>query len=379
MALHGRATAVLAAACTVLLLVQPLAVAGHGLLSYPPHRTAFNSGDNAYTCAHCLNAGGTNEQSSSRTQTYTDQFPSTALHRICGDPVSHPARNEGSFPSTKVTIDDDGSFRVDVVITTNHWGKMCFRVFTNPADVDAGNENAAQKIYREDDPSNNCVYPPQQDGTDGDGLVFVGSATKDNWGEGWGNLYRAWFKWPGLSCEGYCVLHMHWTTGHSCTPPGIPAGNVKYYNPTWPTPACGDPSIWPEQFWNCANFIVDGTVAVVETASNEPTVTTKWGDRIYWPGPDKGDGRGPQCGNYNKIKNIKRCKEQAPKPAPVSNAAARVAGDIPAYQACGDEATPAFPNSSCQAGLACAQQNKYYSQCLPQAEVPATYVVQYHV
>lgn len=46
------ALAAIVAAC------GPLGVTGHGLLTYPPMRTALVNGNGATDCGHCLNSGG---------------------------------------------------------------------------------------------------------------------------------------------------------------------------------------------------------------------------------------------------------------------------------------------------------------------------------
>ncbi len=78
---------------------------------------------------------------------------------------------------------------------TNHWGKICFRVFLNPADVN-GNEGAAQPIIRKDG-QGSCVYPPQVDGSDGDGLTYIGQANNADFFGGFGYKYLAEYRYVG--------------------------------------------------------------------------------------------------------------------------------------------------------------------------------------
>lgn len=307
----------------------PLAL-GHGLLTYPAMRTAFEAGGNAHDCAHCRNAGGTWAQSGEGALAFADGYPSNAAHGLCGDLPGNTRNVHGNFPTTTVDV-GGGTLRTRFTVTTNHWGKLCFYVFTNPDDVASGNEAAGIPLQRADG-QGNCVFPPQVDKTDGDGMVYAGPATPADWLEGWGDNYDSLLHWPAsLHCNGFCVLQSHWTTGHTCTPPGVPPHAVKLYD-GWPAPPCeGSTALWPEQFWNCANFVPAAeTVAVTLQLPPQPPL---------------------------------------PPPEDVSA--------IAAYMQCGDDTAMPYGFSRCMHGLQCARQNDYYAQCLPPHEVPADWDVVY--
>ncbi len=213
---------------------------------------------------------GTDRQSGGHTLQWVDQFPSKAVMNPCGDPLGNDRNMVGSFPTTQLDI-STGVFPIKFAITTNHWGRIRYRLYTNENDLNTERHVLLERA----DGKGIQVYPPQENGKDGDGMRALGQATNADWLGGWGDLYQSEFRWPaGVTCQPVCVIQMEWVTGHSCTPEGVPDANAKFYGGQPAVPCSKQGSPWPEVFLNCANVVVgSGSVAVSAATTTNTTIT----------------------------------------------------------------------------------------------------------
>lgn len=317
--------------CAIITLLGLPALDAHGLMTFPPMRTAFTPFFGATDCPFCLNAGGTDRQSGGRTIQWEDVYPSKALHTPCGDPPGVTRNMVGTFPTTQLTLNADGSFPIRFAITTNHWGIIKYRLFANSVDL----ESARGVLLQRADGNGAGVFPPQSDGSDGDGMKALGQATSADWLGGWGQLYESRFLWPeGFSCAPVCVIQMEWTTGHSCTPPGVPDSSAKFYGgqPAIPCTTPGNP--FPEQFWNCADVVASGgktrTIVPSNTTAAAPVATP-----AVVALSDKGTGL-----------------------------ASRKPGSIGEWQQCGDFNNMPYTDVACAVG-SCIKMTETFAKCTP--------------
>lgn len=145
---------------------------------------------------------GTAKQSGERSIQWEDVYPTKALINPCGDPPGDDRNLYGSFPTTNLDI-ADGTFPIKFVITTNHWGRIMYRLFTNPNDLNTDKHYVLERA----DGKGTAVHPPLEDGGNGDGMRALGTATSADWLGGWGQLYESQFRYVLCVCVVY-VLSM---------------------------------------------------------------------------------------------------------------------------------------------------------------------------
>lgn len=323
----------LVAPAIIITLLLPATIDAHGLMTFPPMRTAFTPYFGPNDCPFCLNAGGTDRQSGGRTIQWEDVYPSKALHTPCGDPPGVARNMAGTFPTTPLTLDADGSFPVRFAITTNHWGIIKYRIFANSVDL----ESARGVLLQRADGNGAGVFPPQSDGSDGNGMKALGQATSADWLGGWGQLYESRFLWPeGFSCAPVCVIQMEWTTGHSCTPPGVPDSSAKFYGgqPAVPCTTPGNP--FPEQFWNCADVVASG--GKTRTITTQPPVNTTQSPAVTPAVVALSDKGG--------------------------SGATRQPGFLGEWQQCGDQYNMPYMDVACATG-SCIKMTETFAKCTP--------------
>ncbi|KAI8111081.1 hypothetical protein M9434_004654 [Picochlorum sp. BPE23] len=212
---------------------------------------------NSNYCPHCLSASPTNANG---------EFFPNGVNGICGDPYlqvkprDHEANGKFWTGVPKATFKEGQVVNLNVFVTAYHKGNFEFRVckingLTAEDEASQLTEECldAGQLYQADVPG--AQVP-------GNKYYFIGPTSEGLTGSNWD--YNMKFKLPeGLNCDGKtsrCVMQWHWITGNSCNPPETPA---KYNSPQLTT--CGRNSPYPEEFWNCADILIEPTSSTSDT------------------------------------------------------------------------------------------------------------------
>ena len=221
-------------------------VLSHGLIMRPPGRQLLAGSDK---CPHCSSAGG-----SGALQTHN------GLHGLAGDPWDQqvPRDHEagGTFYRQGVysTVVQGSVLDIEILTTTNHYGRFEFRICKVSGGDDTAPEREAEELTEA------CL--------DENVLVQANTPSAQEVGQryfyakpGDPEVYR--YEMPyqlpeELLCDGvdsHCVLQFQWQTLHGCKPEGWPdayALDKDYAN-------CGDPkdpNIFSEWFYNVADLVI---------------------------------------------------------------------------------------------------------------------------
>lgn len=235
----------------LLLLLGPLAlwvpcVQAHGYLKLPASRNYLANSD---YCPHCLNAGGVRVVYGP-----SDSYPN-GRYGVCGDPYTDPApRNHeagGKYwtGNPAATYVQGQTIEIDLVITTNHYGRFEFKICEVGLSSDAERKELSQDCFDQHQLVQANIPQAQAPGE----KYFYTSPQDPVYNE-----YTMYYKLPeNVTCNGgtsRCVLQWHWESGNTCTPPGTP---VEYQVPS-NLQQCGPGVSPPEEFWNCADLLILG-------------------------------------------------------------------------------------------------------------------------
>ncbi|MEO2194042.1 MAG: lytic polysaccharide monooxygenase [bacterium] len=241
-------------------------VVSHGLIMRPPGRQLLAGNNN---CPQCSAAGG-----AGALQRHG------GLHGLAGDPWDQavPRDHEagGKFYRAGVysTVVQGSVLDIEILTTTNHYGRFEFRICKVSGGYDTAPEREAEELTEACLDENILVQantPSAQEvgaryfyATPGDPEVY---------------RYTIPYQLPeGLVCDGvdsHCVLQFQWQTLHGCRPEGWPDA----YALDKETGMCGDPkqpSIYSEWFYNVADLVI---VPPESAADLEPDVLSS-GERV---------------------------------------------------------------------------------------------------
>lgn len=223
------------------MLLSPNGSNAHGYLALPKSRNYIA---NSNYCPHCLNAGGV--QKTKQGATYPE-----SRHGACGDPWDEPKDHEqgGKFAKNIVSgrYKEGETIDLATAIATYHKGAIEYRICRFP--VKTHEHTALTEACFEE----NVLRSPY-DTTWDSRWTYLGTGEEAGY---WPpRLYKSSLRLPkGLTCDGEtykCVLQMHWITGNTCNDPRIPPNHqLEYLRP------CGEDDLWPEEFWNCADIVIE--------------------------------------------------------------------------------------------------------------------------
>ena len=230
----------------ILSILSP-GVCAHGLLMRPPARSIF-AVDPVDTCPQCLSAGGVG---------VLEQHD--GLHGLAGDPWDQavPRDHEAGgryYRGVYATQIQASILDIEVLTTTNHYGRFEFRICKVSGGYETAAEREAEELTEACLNENQLVQahtPSAQEvgaryfyATPGDPEVY---------------RYSMQYQLPEeLVCDGvesHCVLQFQWQTLHGCKPEGWPEEYAldKAYGD------CGDPEdpdIFSEWFYNVADLVI---------------------------------------------------------------------------------------------------------------------------
>lgn len=235
-------------------------VNAHGYLSIPPSRNILAKDQ---YCPHCLNGGTSYDVSAKKTL----RWPK-GNHGLCGDsyydvqPRNHEAGGMYYQKGLYTNYTQGQVMDIEVVTTTNHNGRLGFRICKIGGGYDGAEQNEKNGLTEE------CFDQhvlQQAEGSQMAGEEWFYSSPSDPVSY----TYKMKYKLPDdLVCDGqesHCVLQWYWLTFNSCQTPDAP---VKYTRASQNMRDCGSgndtsatvtDSPYPEEFWNCADITIQGS------------------------------------------------------------------------------------------------------------------------
>ena len=229
-------------------------VNGHGYLSEPPSRNILAKNQN---CPHCLNGGTVDDVSAKKTL----RWP-RGNHGLCGDsfydtaPRNHEAGGTYYQKGVHTNYTQGQVMDIDIDITTNHNGRFGFRICKVNGGYDSAVENEKKELTEECF-DQNILQQANVAGAQSPGQRWFYTNPQDPVS----TAYNLHYQLPeDLVCDGqesHCVLQWYWMTFNTCQPSDAP---VKYTRSEYHLRNCdkyeGDDFVFPEEFWNCADIVI---------------------------------------------------------------------------------------------------------------------------
>jgi hypothetical protein len=354
-------------------------VDGHGYLMVPRSRNKFANdrgvGGQYDYCPNCKNAGGLANVKANDVLggVWARNFPETekslARHGLCGDNAGQAELLVGgkfygnpAGGNVQATYTSGQSIDINIIITAHHMGWFQFYLCDKGDELSQTCLNKYMLQRDQNDPSIS-PYDPKFPGR----YYMIPTC----YGEAKSMNQTMRYKLPaGLACE-HCVLQWYWVTANSCHGGGYSGVNF----PTAPAACSGDggstgwypransacvdnPSIYPEEFWNCADIRIEAPSGPTPFPTT-PKPTTK----NPTPLPTTPTAT-PATKTPTTPTATPATKKPTGKPTPAAGACSAL------YGQCGGQGWAGA--TCCLEGSKCVKSTRYYSQC--QADASATCV-----
>eukprot|EP00877_Chromochloris_zofingiensis_P007165 jgi/Chrzof1/2701/Cz11g25210.t1 len=272
-----QASCVVLAVSLAIILICP-GVLGHGFITKPAARNWLAYLNEKYDWPDGLNGGGHKVVGASA------RWPN-GKHSLCGDAANDPQQRFMKPGKVTATYKSGSIITIDVLVSTNHYGRFEFRL----CPPGATNDKQCTKLQRADNKGLSWDLPMVAQGS----RFHGGAVGMDNLRPARVDTSYTWYKQPHTDCawwkhcdrydnhpvyslkyklpKGYscnrCILQWYYLTGHKCIPPC--QRSDRYYpncrnDPKYAgtylkdTDYCGNPwAAYPEEFWNCADISIE--------------------------------------------------------------------------------------------------------------------------
>jgi hypothetical protein len=267
-------------------------VDGHGYLAVPKSRNLVANGKGLEYCPHCLNSGSAANVKAYDVlggvwdRNYPETEQSLVRHGLCGDnPGETKYMLGGSIygspagGNVQATYTSGQSIDINVIITAHHMG--WWQVYLCDKG-DALTQDCLNKRMLLRDPNDPSISPLDARFPGRYYMVptCYGAAAMNQ---------TARYKLPaGLTCTN-CVLQWYWVTANTCHGGGytgvtFPAaggscggdGGASGWLPRANSACVDNPSLYPEEFWNCADvrIVAASGPTPPPTSTSAPAPTT---------------------------------------------------------------------------------------------------------
>lgn len=355
-------------------------VDGHGYLAVPKSRNLVAQARGLNYCPHCLNAGSAGNVKAHDVlggvwdRNYPETAQSTVRHGLCGDPAGSTDHMLGGSiygspvgGDVQATYTSGQSIDINVIITAHHMG--WWQVYLCDKG-DALTQDCLNKRMLLRDPNDPSISPVDASFPGRYYMVptCYGAAAMNQ---------TARYKLPaGLTCTN-CVLQWYWVTANTCHGGGytgvtFPAASGSCAGDAWlprANSACVDnPSMYPEEFWNCADVRIVAAAGPTSTPTSTPPTSTS--------APPTSTSA-PPTPLATTLSPTATASPTTRQPTPAPTAKATTGQPTPAGGACsalwGQCGGQAWAGATCcTEGAKCVAQGAYYSQC--QVDTTATCV-----